>query len=156
MIITIIFIFYGNDYRDNFRYKNEITYEIFAENFKLNDDLSYYDILSQNNESILFFWSSVCPHCETVIEFIESKDIHEEIKDKLFTVCLDSDLENVRKMEKNFPIFLDYNYKVFNKFDCEYIPSIFIVNSNGKIISKGEGGVESIDLINEFISKNKK
>lgn len=135
-------------------YVHELKEERYAPDFELKKGLTYYSIIQKNDENILLFWSVICPHCEKVIDFIKAEDHYEKLKDAIFTVSIDETLDDIKTHEKDFSIYLDYNYKVFKSFECEHIPMVYIINSKGKILAVGEGREASIALINEFIDHN--
>ncbi|MEF9920771.1 TlpA family protein disulfide reductase [Anaerorhabdus sp.] len=151
-IVTCMFIFENNG---NIKYKNEIKEEIYANDFVLSNELNYYSLISKNKENILLFWSSTCPHCNTVLEYLLSNDVYSRVLNKTLTVCIDSEINSAREISKKIPVYFDYDREILKDFECEHIPTLFIVSANGKLISKGDGGQESIELINEFIKKNK-
>lgn len=155
LIITLIAISlnrYSHEF--SFHYKNEILEEVYAENFKLNDELSYYSIISENDENILLFWSTSCPHCETVLDYMFSEDVYLKILNSTLTVCIDRKIETAEEISRNIPVYFDFNQKIIKKFECENIPTLFIVDSKGKLIARGDGGQESIELVKEFIKNN--
>lgn len=140
--------------KSNPKYKTAPIEEEYAPDFQLKENLTYYSVISKNDENILLFWSRLCPHCEDVINYIKSDKIYSKVKKYLFTVSTDDSIDAVKEHSKDFSIYLDYNYKIFESFRCEHTPTVFIINSNGKILAKSEGGKASITLLNEFIDHN--
>ncbi|MEG0959326.1 MAG: TlpA disulfide reductase family protein [Bacilli bacterium] len=148
---TLLYYF---QWEKNSVYTNTIAKEEYAPDFKLKKGITYYSILKSHDENILFFWASTCSHCEKAIEYMKTKKIYSKIKNRVFTVSIDEKIDDVKYHSKDFPIYLDYNYKIFKKYKCNHVPSMFIVNSGGKIIGSSEGGNAVILLLDEFIDHN--
>lgn len=154
LLISLVTIGLVFQIKSDSNYKNELINVEYAPDFQLKKDLTYYSIISKHDENILFFWSRLCPHCEKVIEYIKSNKNYSKVKKYLFTISIDENIEDIKEYSNTFPIYLDYNSKVFKSYNCEHIPSIFIISSKGKIITKSEGGKASIELLDEFINHN--
>ena len=135
-------------------YTNALTEERYAPDFELKKGLTYYSVIQKHDENILLFWSAACPHCEKVIDFIKTKKVYKKLKNVIFTVSIDETIDDIKSHEKDFSIYLDYNYKVFKSFECEHIPTVYIIDAKGKILAFSEGGEASIALIKEFIDHN--
>lgn len=116
--------------------------------FNLKADEHYYSRL-KTDENILLFWSSSCPHCENVISYI-MQDENSILRNSLFTVSIDSDIEDVRENSKKFPIYLDYKFEIFKSMEFKYIPVVLIVDKNGKIIGSAQGEENCISLLDSY------
>lgn len=151
---AILFIGCSSQKKEKPSYTNELTEERYAPDFKLKKGLTYYSIIKENDENILLFWSAYCPHCEKVIDFIKTEKVYKKLKNVIFTVSIDETIDDIKIHEKDFPIYLDYNHKVFKSFDCEHIPTVYIIDAKGQILAFSEGGEASITLIKEYINHN--
>ena len=68
----------------------------------------------------------------------------------VFTVSIDSDIEDVRENSKKFPIYLDYKFEIFKSMEFKYIPVVLIVDKNGKIIGSAQGEENCISLLDSY------
>ena len=66
-----------------------------ATDFSLGGEDRYFDKLQKDEENVLLFWGSWCPHCESLIERIDQLDSADAIKKNLFTVAEDESLDDV-------------------------------------------------------------
>lgn len=125
-----------------------------ALDFKLNNSTTYYDKLNAGEESILLFWGSWCPHCESLIDSINELDNARIIKEHLFTVAEDESLRDIAVHEGEFPIYLDQNKNIYEEFALEHIPTVFIVNDQGDVLASAQGEKDSLDLLVEYAEHN--
>jgi peroxiredoxin len=92
--------------------------------------------------------------------------LHDEFKESGF-VILAIDLREKRKIVKKFvekqkmpfPVLLDKDGKVSNRYGIRGVPAYFIINRQGEIIgmakgAKGWESVESRNLIRFLVDKN--
>ena len=75
-----------------------------ATDFSLGGEDRYFDKLQKDEENVLLFWGSWCPHCESLIERIDQLDSADAIKKNLFTVAEDESLDDVEGHKGDFPI----------------------------------------------------
>ncbi len=123
--------------------------------FSLGGDVCYFDKLQTGEENILLFWSSWCPHCESLIEKVDQMDGKDVIKKNLFTVAEDKDLDDIEGHKDDFPIYLDQDESVFESLGLEHIPSVFIVNDQGEVLGSAQGEEDSLALLQEYAAYNK-
>lgn len=124
------------------------------EDFDLGNGENYFSKLHPNAENILLFWSSDCSHCENLIEKIEVSDKKKLLKQHLFTVSEDETIEQAELHKDKFPIFLDFDQKIFNKLGLEHIPTVFIVSGTGQILGSAEGEKACTQLLQDYIKHN--
>lgn len=122
--------------------------------FSLGQGDSYFDKLKPNDENILMFWASWCPHCESLIEDIQKLDNYEAIKKNLFTVSEDSTIREASVHKGDFPIYIDQDKAVYDQYQLEHIPSVFILDGRGNIIGSSEGEKASLALLKKYAEFN--
>lgn len=103
-----------------------------ATDFSLGGEDRYFDKLQKDEENVLLFWGSWCPHCESLIERIDQLDSADAIKKNLFTVAEDESLDDVEGHKGDFPIYLDQDKSVYEAYGLEHIPTVFILNDQGE------------------------
>ncbi|WP_101723490.1 TlpA family protein disulfide reductase [Eggerthella timonensis] len=126
-----------------------------APDFSLGGENRYFDNLKSGEENVLLFWGSWCPHCESLIEKIDQADEADVIKKNLFTVAQDENLDDIESHRGDFPIYLDQDRSVYNSYELEHIPTVFIVTDQGGIIGSAQGEEDSFKLLNEYVQYNK-
>lgn len=100
------------------------------------------------------FWASWCPHCESLIEDMQQLDNFAAIRKNLFTVSEDSTIEEASVHEGDFPIYIDQDKAVYDQYELEHIPSVFILDGQGNIIGSAEGEKESLALLKKYAEYN--
>lgn len=104
------------------------------------------------------FWATWCPPCREELTHVE-KEIIEAFKDEPFLFLPISRGEQKAVVEKfrkktgyTFPMGLDSDQSVFNKYASNYIPRNFLIGKDGKIayISVGFDEAEFQLLIEEI------
>lgn len=115
--------------------------------FNITNEKSYLESLPSGKETILVFWGSWCPHCESLLDAIGEND---SITANTFTVAEDENIDDVRDRASDFPIYLDRDQSVYNSFCLEHVPSMFIITDCGKVIGSAEGERECIRLLEEY------
>jgi peroxiredoxin len=92
----------------------------------------------------LNFWATWCKPCKDEVKDIDK--LYDTLKDEDFTVMAVDIKEDKKKivafMEKydvDFPVYLDPDAKVTNKYGVRAIPTTFIINPEGKIVGKALG-----------------
>jgi len=102
---------------------------------------------------VVSFWASWCGPCRLempgLIKFY--KDHHNASSDfEILAISIDEDIKEaadfatVQKL--NFPVLLDPRQKIANAYEVEGIPTMFIIDKDGKIIS----GQIGYDMSMEF------
>lgn len=125
-----------------------------GQDFSLGQNVNYFDKLNPNEENILMFWASWCPHCESLIEDMQQLDNFAAIRKNLFTVSEDSTIEEASVHEGDFPIYIDQDKTVYGQYELEHIPSVFILDGQGNIIGSSEGEEESLALLKKYAEYN--
>lgn len=125
-----------------------------ATDFSLGGEDRYFDKLQKDEENVLLFWGSWCPHCESLIERIDQLDSADAIKKNLFTVAEDESLDDVEGHKGDFPIYLDQDKSVYEAYGLEHIPTVFILNDQGEVLGSAQGEEDSLALLQEYASYN--
>jgi len=105
---------------------------------------------------ILNFWASWCPPCRE--EMSEFQKIYSENKDKIVVlgVNLQESKDNaeafVKKLGITFPILLDPNAQVKDRYNVFTQPVTYFIDENGQIVDKKLGPLTA-EEINEKIAK---
>ena len=76
------------------------------------------------------------------------------IRKNLFTVSEDSTIEEASVHEGDFPIYIDQDKAVYDQYELEHIPSVFILDDQGNIIGSAEGEKESLALLKKYAEYN--
>lgn len=135
-------------------YSLQVSNEAFVTNFDLGNGRNYYSKLNKQGENILLFWSGVCPHCENVINFIDSSDSVDVLKRNLFTVSEDASVEDIQGHKGKFPILLDAQWETFDTLGLQHLPSALVVDGTGQILGSAEGEHDVKALLEEYITRN--
>lgn len=125
-----------------------------AINFNLGGGKRYFDMLNRDGENLLIFWGSWCPHCESLLDQIVKADDYETIAKNLFTVSEDTLISDVENHRGEFPIYLDQDKSVYNAYGLEHVPTVLVIDGQGRVIGSSEGEQASLDLIKEYVSNN--
>ncbi len=119
--------------------------------------------LNTENVVLLDFWATWCDPCLVQIPYL--KELWATYKDNNFrivSISLDRNRDNwesvVRDSSMNWlHIFQEGKYwdgKIAEKYDIISVPSYFLINKNGKIVSSYERGEELEEEIRKLIGKN--
>lgn len=119
-----------------------------AVNFQLTEEKDYFSTLKKGN-NMLLFWGSACPHCEAVFATLRMPK-NSWIKERLFTISLDENIESIKESAKEYPIYLDFDLAVSNSYKVDSIPAVIIISDEGKIVDRAKGEREVIKRINVF------
>lgn len=125
-----------------------------ATDFSLGGEDHYFDKLQEGEENVLLFWGSWCPHCESLIEEIDQLSNADALKKNLFTVAEDESLNDVEGHKGDFPIYLDQDKNVYETYELEHIPTVFILNDQGEVLGSAQGEEDSLTLLQEYASYN--
>lgn len=125
-----------------------------AEDFSLGDGKTYYSKLKPGEENILLFWGSFCPHCENVFDYIGRSDCKQTIERNLFTVSEDDEIGDIDQHKGEFPILLDSNWRTFDQFNLEHLPSALVIDDAGNILGSAEGEHDVKALLDEYVRRN--
>jgi peroxiredoxin len=90
---------------------------------------------------VVAFWASWCGPCRlempTLIQFY--KNNHSDSSDfEILAVSIDEDPKEAQNfasaMKLNFPVLIDPRQKIANAYGVEGIPTMFVIDKNGKVI----------------------
>lgn len=91
---------------------------------------------------IMFFWATWCPYCRVEIPVLAKK--YNEIKGnniELLAIDIGEKADKVAKFmskaDAKFPVLLDTDSRVANSYNLLGIPTIILINSQGKIAFQG-------------------
>lgn len=128
-------------------------------NFKLNDiNEKPYSLSDFRGKYVLIeFSASWCGWCKKEIPYI--KKVYEYCKNKdlvIITINLDTDREDWIKESKEVPwlTLSDLNaYKsdITKKYNVKGIPLLFLIDKNGKLISRDLRGIELVNYIKKLL-----
>jgi peroxiredoxin len=93
----------------------------------------------------LNFWATWCPPCRAEMPSMEA--LYQRFKEKGLEFVVVDINENVREVKEfineytlTFPVVLDTNGAVSNNYNIQAIPSTYIIDRDGKIMSQTVGG----------------
>lgn len=119
-----------------------------AEDFSLPDVAGKQMSLAQYNGKVVMlnFWATWCRPCRT--EMPSMQKLYHAYKDKDFVILAVSvdrkgkgDVnEFVRQNGYTFPILLDPDSTVSDRYHVPYLPATFIIDRQGRIVSREYGG----------------
>lgn len=105
--------------------------------------------LSGNNASlsdfyeqsvVLFFWTTWCPHCRRALSNFNNE--YENLKSEgieLLAIDIgesEARVENfIKKYSIQYPILLDYNSDVAQKYGVMGVPTVILINKEGSVVS---------------------
>ncbi len=88
---------------------------------------------------LINFWATWCPPCRTELPLLQ-QEIFDKIKDKNFVLLAISREEKpdtvksfIKKNFYTFPVYVDPERKVYNKFAKNFIPRNFVIGKDGYI-----------------------
>lgn len=114
---------------------------------------------------LLHFWATWCLPCRE--EMMGMEELWKKYKERGFVVVTIShgtdskdDVDTYLKaLDLSFPILLDQEGKVNGQYNVSRVPTTFIIDGNGKIISRVSGmrewtSVEGVQLVENLLSEN--
>lgn len=90
--------------------------------------------------TLAVFFKTTCPTCMMAWPYIER--LYQQYKSAGFSVWgISPDARNVSvefasKYRSTFPILLDADWRVSRAYDPEYVPTLFLIDHQGKIIDR--------------------
>lgn len=121
-----------------------------APDFTLTDMHGKTVSLSQLRGKVVMvnFWATWCPPCRAEVPSIEQLYLHMKKRKNFVLVAVNvnqgdargSVKEFLREIPVTFPIFLGHSNRVADRYQVNAIPETFIINRNGTIVQKVEGG----------------
>jgi thiol-disulfide isomerase/thioredoxin len=100
---------------------------------------------------IVHFWATWCPPCvEEIPALSRFWDRYRGRSDiALYSVSVDKDWKTIddfsKKNPNDLPVYRDPNAKTAQRFGTTQYPETYIVNPNGRVIYRVQGGVEWTD-----------
>lgn len=104
--------------------------------------------LYKNGPLLINFWALWCQPCKSELPHLNK--LYEKYKDKGFSIIgLNQDSpKSVSKVKSfaasqsiNFPVAVDPNFEIFNKFNGQVLPYSLLINKNGEIVYRHTGYV---------------
>lgn len=110
---------------------------------------SLFSHLSDDQENVVLFWSTWCPHCKPVVERLSASP---RTSGRMFSIVEEPDADELTRYEGLLPILVDEEWSVFNQYGLEHVPSLFIVDNQGVVLASAEGEEACLELLDEFES----
>jgi peroxiredoxin len=89
---------------------------------------------------VLFFWTTWCPYCREALKDLEEQYLN-LAKDGVVVLTVNvGERKNrvagfMKKRKLSFRVLLDTDYIAADKYELMGVPSYFLINKNGRIIS---------------------
>jgi len=106
--------------------------------------VSLAQVLPQKKSVLLNFWATWCPYC--VEEMPELVKLHAQHEAAGFTVIAVNVGESasqaaafIKKHHLNFPVVLDENMSVSERYGLVGLPTSFLIGTDGKVIGQYTG-----------------
>jgi len=124
-----------------------------------NNEIKFSEI-NKESPTLVSFWALWCKPCRAEIKFLES--YYNKYKSKGFTI-IGINQDSPRSLAKvkafvnshnlTFPVVLDPNQEIFQKFNGQSIPLSLLFNKNGEIVYSHIGYLpgDEIELENEIL-----
>ena len=113
----------------------------FTLNNLTNEPVSLATLLKQNKAVLINFWATWCPPCREEIPGLIN--LQKKFKDKSFTILgVDAGesqtkvLNFAERMGINYPVVLDFDMAVTERYKVYGIPTSILVSSEGKILGE--------------------
>jgi thiol-disulfide isomerase/thioredoxin len=163
LLIYLFIIFGVPSFGETLNQKLEqLGFYVFPEGYGIID----FELLNLNGERIklsdyhgkvvlLNFWATWCPPCRTEIPSLQR--LYEEFEDEDFIILavnLQEDknwiLSFMEGNKMSFPVLLDTNNKAWSLYGTSGIPTTYIIDKQGKMISRIIGGIDwySAEILN--------
>ena len=105
--------------------------------------------------SLVQFWASWCHSCAaTVFDVFDITKENDELH--YITVSIDEDKGAARSYLKKHPLaakisgssYIDSNKLMSQTFDIQTVPTLLLIDANGKVVLRHEGHLNSTDKVN--------
>jgi len=106
---------------------------------------------------ILSFWTTWCPSCQQMMPTLDR--LYQRFRNQGLEVLAVNSGENASTVQRyiqtlgyTFPVLFDSNDRVSDIYDIYYLPTTFIIDTEGKIIGVVDGGIswDSPNVITAF------
>jgi peroxiredoxin len=90
--------------------------------------------------TLAVFFKTTCPTCMMAWRYIEK--LYQQYRGAVFSVWgISPDARNVSvefasKHRSTFPVLLDTDWRVSRAYDPEYVPTLFLIDQDGRIIDR--------------------
>lgn len=125
------------------------------------DTISLYQTALEHEVTILLFWASKCNHC--MQEMPKIKELYYLYKDKgvmIYAVSMDfkknmwTDVVNKMQLDwVNVCDFKRYNSPAIADYYLFHTPSVYVLNSKGKILAKDVFGNDLENILKQYLSE---
>lgn len=105
-----------------------------------------FDPKTRSKPALLVFWTSWCPYCAKEMPNVEAFYKKNKSRVEVIGISVDETAkpanDRIKKLKITYPNGWDFNGTVSDQYGVEGIPSLFLINSKGKIIKQASKIVE--------------
>ncbi|WP_240374767.1 thiol-disulfide oxidoreductase ResA [Bacillus piscicola] len=158
LAVVLSYVFYTNFIKSEETLVNEGE---IAPNFVLmNAEGEEVELKDYRGQGVfLNFWGTYCPPCEKEMPYMDK--LYQEYKEKGVEILAvnvgESDLvvdRFVSRHDLTYPILLDRNKNVLDRYGIGPLPATFLVDANGEVVQIITGGMTE-DRIRSYMEKIK-
>ena len=158
VLIVISLLIIGLLYRQNQYLSEIINYE---KGFEIGDNAPMFEstdfngqkVTIKNKNALLIFFNSTCQACK--ISASHWQDLFEKYSSKEINIIGISSVPEiptknfVLKHELTFPVILDHEQHIMQKYRIKGYPQIVVVDKNGKILLYQRFGIKTMKMLIE-------